>query len=60
MILYRVEYKKYGNKWWSEMSEFIELDNAVKYAESQGKLDWFQDYDFRIIKRTVTEEEVAL
>jgi len=58
MISYRVEYRRIGVTGWAHMEIFDSLNGAVRYTEKQGKLDWFQDYDFRIVKRIIAEEEV--
>jgi len=58
MIIYRVEYKQNITKYWSEMEEFSNRNQAVEYAKKQADEPWFEYYDFRIIKRTVDEEEV--
>ena len=57
MIIYRLEYA-YKMGPWTEFDEFTRLNEAVNRAEYEGRKEHMKDVDFRIIKRTITEEEV--
>jgi hypothetical protein len=60
MIIYALEYKRHGWKVWTDFDEFTQLNEAVNRAEYEGRKDHMQNVDFRIIKRTIIEEEMKL